>query len=528
MTVSELEDIGASAPHRACTQLNIRGLSDDTISRFILGLDDIPVQMSVEQAAAELNDPFAARLLRAGIFPNTAGEVLHELEQVDPGGPLAQQKFFLVGEGSQLPAEVTEAQRNMRFLVACGIGSQGAEVVLSSFHPDEGMVEVMAWDAIQGGFNFYRTMSDSNAWVFAGNSRHALGSPTRDHGPFESHVNGNILMKELKVPWVHWHSPFAAVPASSLATQGLDAHPWVGRLDFAGAYTLEEQAVRPGITRWSEARATAITAGTAVETPARMLEQLVTTLTVNLISSLTTSASAQSRTVEHVDLPSTFFVDADLFELVGLPGPPRLRVASGTYQQAILDFGVTLDDGQGFTQPGDTHFAFIVPERAFEDVATVRAALNAGLLTRRLIASLLMVDFSNPLFSTRRGALSRHLADVPWPGDGLAYSDAVAQAVLTSPEAGREGSAEFEFAQNWSAGEGFAEVFTERLNEFYSKLEALLASTDGFAQVYQLAESRRTAVKELPIFESRMLFSTSAVAPSSLVMTDSAVIEEVS
>lgn len=168
-----------SPPHRGCSQLMVPGLADDTVSRFVHGIDEQPALMSPDDAAAELNDPFAIRLLRAGIFPNTAGEVLQALEQADPGGPMSQQGFFLVGEGSQLPAEIDDVQRNMRFLITCGNGPDGADVLVSSFHPDQGMVEVVAWDAVSSGFNFYRTMPDSNAWVFAGNSRHALVKPTR-------------------------------------------------------------------------------------------------------------------------------------------------------------------------------------------------------------------------------------------------------------------------------------------------------------------------------------------------------------
>jgi hypothetical protein len=36
----------------------------------------------------------------------------------------------------------------------------------------------MAWDRRSGGFNFHRTVGANSAWVFAGNSRHALADPT--------------------------------------------------------------------------------------------------------------------------------------------------------------------------------------------------------------------------------------------------------------------------------------------------------------------------------------------------------------
>lgn len=158
----------------------------------------------------------------------------------------------------------------------------------------------------------------------------------------------------------------------------------------------------------------------------------------------------------------------------------------------------------------------------------MRAAFRAGLLTPRLIASLLMVDFANPLFSMRRSALFRHLIEVAWTGDGVQYSEAVAAAVLNSPEANIEDSPEAEFAQNWATGDDFTLAFSERLNAFYASLESLLASTGGFAQIHELAESRRESVKKLPIFESRMLFATSSASSAIRIMTASATVEEVS
>ena len=52
---------------------------------------------------------------------------------------------------------------------------------------------------------------------------------------------------------------------------------------------------------------------------------------------------------------------------------------------------------EGFDRPGDTHFAFLIPERAFEDQEVLRAAMRIGLVSPRLAASLLMTDFANHL-----------------------------------------------------------------------------------------------------------------------------------
>ena len=112
---------------------------------------------------------------------------------------------------------------------------------------------------------------NNNAWVFAGNSRHALTAPTRDNGPFESHKNGHFLMKELKLPWVNWHSPTAVVASSVFAEEGLLGHPWVTNLTPGGAWTLELDIARPAIRRWTKARLEALVSGNSDETPRRVL-----------------------------------------------------------------------------------------------------------------------------------------------------------------------------------------------------------------------------------------------------------------
>jgi len=528
MSTIEVATAEPTAPHRACSQLMIMGLPDATLHRFILGLDGRPQQLVDGDALAQLGDDFATLLLRKGVFPRTAGEVLAGLVSATPDGhPLRIQRFFLVGEGSQIPRQAAPVARNLRFVVACGRGPEGANIILSSFHPDQGVVEVIAWDSAAGGFNFYRTMPDSSAWVFAGNSRHALVGPTRGNGPFESHVNGHFLMKELNVPWVNWHSPFATVSASVLTEQGLEFHPWVTQLEPGGAYTLEDDIARPAIKRWTTARVSAMSAGTALETPRRFAEQLLDTLTVNLISSRTSSAAAMSGAAAPVDLPASFFVDAASLELVGvLPDLPAFRVAADVYTAVMRSVGARLDDGTGFTVDGDTHFAFVVPERAGEDVETFRQAVAAGIFTKRLVACLLMVDFPNPVFSSLRPRLLRFLPDESFSGDGGSFSTAVAERILASPEAKESGTAEGEFAQLWGEGESFESPFADRLRTYFTALEEQLSSQHGFDAYVRLAESRRAFVRKMPIAESPLLFATTAVPPARRTMTVAGMVEE--
>ncbi len=334
-------------------------------------------------------------------------------------------------------------------------------------------------------------------------------------------------MKELRSPWVHWHSPFATVSASVLADQGLEFHPWVTRLEPGGAYTLEDDIALPAIQRWTKARISAMVAGASQESPRRIAEQLLDTLTVNLISSHTSSAVAMTGGVDTVDLPATFFVDAPMLELVGaLPDPPQFRVAAPIYTNAMRSVGARLDDGAGFTVEGDTHFAFVVPERAEEDVETLRQALDADIFSKRLVACLLMVDFPNPTFSSIRSQLLRFFPEEPFSGDGGAFSTAVAERILASPGANTTGTAEAAFAELWAEGEAFQVPFAKRLTAYFSAVEGQLTSQTAFDAYVRLAESRRAFVLDMPIAESPLLFAQTTVPPRQRSMTVGGLVEE--
>jgi hypothetical protein len=136
------------------------------------------------------------------VFPTTAEGVLDALDDaIGDGDPLSIQSSFVVGEGSQLPPGLAGAGIRA-FLVTRGEGVDGPDIILSAVdRPDVEFVEVLAWDSATGGFNYYTT--DAGApWVLAGNSADAFRDGSAGLGPFESHPSGNVIMKELRRPWV--------------------------------------------------------------------------------------------------------------------------------------------------------------------------------------------------------------------------------------------------------------------------------------------------------------------------------------
>lgn len=495
-----------------------RSSGPNTLVRFVVGEDHEPTTLGAAEIARELGDPFARLLLAKGTFPKTAEGVFEALDQaIAAGGILskASQRSFILGEGGQIPvSEAPTLRRAFRFVVTRGSAPVGPDLIVSAFFPDQADdIELMAWDADSGGFNFYRSLGTEGGWAFAGNSRSALVDPTQGKGPFESHKSGNLLMKELRAPWISWHSPDANILPTAFADDDpRRSHPWFTQKEPQGALVCETAVARPSISRWVNARFGALVAGGgAIENPARIMQQILDTPTVNLITSHTESERATS--ADSVDLPQTFFVDSEaLTETLGLQAPPNFAVPGSVYAAALQTFAVKLTDDGAFGRDGDTHFAFLVPERAFEDQEVLRATMRVGLVSERLATSLLMTDFANPVFSERRASLLTHVpARVQLSAGQSSFSEDFASAIIDAAEGSPDGSPEREFAERWNAGAAFKEAFNALLGDYYSAVTARLATQEGFNDYFRLAESRRQNVRQMPIFESPLLFAKTNV-----------------
>ncbi|MDQ4124924.1 MAG: hypothetical protein M3134_04890, partial [Actinomycetota bacterium] len=301
----------ADAGDDTCMVFNtIQGAPQGSVVRFVVGEDTKPRQMTQAQMEDELGDPFATLLLNQGVFPSTAQELLDGIDaRVDATDTLGSdsQMSFVLGEGSQIPLPEATPSTNagMRFLVSRGSGPKGPDIIISASGPNVNFLEVMGWDKKRKGFNYYRSIGRGR-WAFAGNSRHALSPPTKGKGPFEAHPSGNLIMKEFRLPWVHWHS-FEVDIFEDAFPKGdpRRKHPWFTQK--LGAETCELSVVLPSIRRWNAARFNQVLAADGTVTdPARIVEQVVTSPTVNLASS-----SRESQGAGALDLPPGFFVDFD-------------------------------------------------------------------------------------------------------------------------------------------------------------------------------------------------------------------------
>jgi hypothetical protein len=514
------ETRGQVRPKRARTafpEIAAKATAAEQIHRFVIGIDQAPRPMTKEEIADELNDPFAVLLLRKGNFPETHLEVLRGIDKATPdSSPLRRQMSFVVGEGSQITFsdKTKNVRRGLRLSITRGRDTE-IDVMVStdaSGDPDDRFLQVMGWDEKNGVFHYYERKN--GIWVWAGNSTHALDPKSRGRGPFDSHVNGSLVMKELKAPWTHWHSVDASVPPEVFPPNDpARKDPLFTRR--SGGEVFEARVVRPGVRRWTERRfqRTAAADGTVQQVRA-LMEQLFVTTTVNLVSSF-----GESRTVTpggDLGLPSTFFVDADGLGDLGLP-TPFLSVRGKLYLDALKKFDVALVDG-GFRQPGDTHFAFLVPERAFEDLDVVKKCLEVRLLSDRFVGCALMVDFPNPVFSPRRARLLAHVPKT----FAKSGNETLAQQIAAAIEAagGAAGSPEREFLDLWQRGNGWRAEASKRLRAYYKAVEQRLETAAGFEDYFRLAESRRREVLGLELSEGRpLLFARSNLPQETLEMT---------
>jgi hypothetical protein len=503
--------------------------------RFVLGVDPAPRPLSVDEANALLRDPFAQLLLGRGTFPLTLRDLLSALDAVNGEAEgVPQQKSFLVADGGQIPwtPETANVNRLLRFAVTRARDSDVRLMVSASTaldSPDQ-FLQLIAWDPISAVYNFYERRGGT--WLWAGNSHHALSPDSRGQGPFDSHVNGSLVMKELRAPWSNWHSMRASIQDNILSpTDTLRGEPlFVNRVS---AHELETGVVRPGIERWNRARLEKARSsnGSSLSAVRYFFRQVLETTTVNLISSDT--QSAQVTDASTLTLPTTFFLNVEaLLDIIGLePDIAQVKVPGRFYRKALERYEFVLTDGD-FRQTGDTFFAFLVPEPAFEDLNVLALLLQHKLIEPRFAASLLMIDFPNPLFSKRRRKLMSYVPETAQlvAGGANVLSDIAAQFVAAAEASAATlpaDSPEQEFLANWRLpANEWKQTFEERIENYFSHLQQLSGTEEGVDGLMRLAESRRREFRRRPLAEFRLTMPTTNIpagAPTLMMRSDATI-----
>jgi len=270
--------------------------------------------------------------------------------------------------------------------------------------------------------------------------------------------------------------------------------------------------VRPGIERWNRARLNRATSpdGALLTELVFFFRQILDTTTVNLTSS--SQPSSEINDDATLTLPSTFFLNTDsLLDDIGLePQIAPISVSGRLYRESLRRYQFALTDGL-FRQEGDSFFAFLVPEPAFEDLNVLTVLLQEKIITLRFAACLLMVDFPNPISSSRRRRLLPYLpatARLLSTGAGGPRGDLEAQFVAAL-EAAEPGSApdgpEREFLAHWRLPEtDWKRTFEQRIEAYFVHLRQQAVTESGFDGWVRLAESRRREFRRKPLAEFRL------------------------
>jgi hypothetical protein len=474
------------------------------VYRFILGRDDVPAPIEQAEGQRLLRDPFARLVLFGEAPPPLSLRAL--LARLDAAG-ITGHRTFVVADGGQVSwsAATDDLERGFRLAIARQAPGEADPDILISASTDidspTNFLQVIGWDDEARANQFYERRG--GVWMWAGSGWDAFQPESRGKGPFDSHVNGALNMKELKFPWVHWHSPSATISDEVLApADPLRNEPLWRQRSLADDF--ERTVVRPGIQRWTGSRFARLTRDGRLTRLPDFFEQVLGTSTINLVSSPISSAAMEGG--EDVLLPVTFLLDADtLLGAIGLDAIVSSPVVPAAIYKAVLHrFDVRLEQGS-HRFDGDTHFVFVVPEPAFEDVLVTETLLARGVLSTRLLAAMLMVDFQNPVFSRRRGDLRRYIpADTPI-GAPETFASTFVRAIEASPAAGTPGTGEHEFLANFALPETvWRAEYVRRIDALTRAVTSACATLDGFAAIFELAESRRREFRARKLAEFRL------------------------
>jgi hypothetical protein len=524
-------------PATAEVSAGLAPATEPPVMRMVVGLDSAPVPLTSADLNA-LGDPFARLVLRRNERPMTVDALLDRLDILSADAALAdaavpEEKVFLLGEGGQIPFTSATASLNraLRFVVART--GPGDRLILMSV--DErpstasGLLQVLSWDPGKGAYNFYQRRD--GVWFHSGDGTHALEPPTRGRGPFDGHVNGSLVMKELRAPWLHWNSQSVSIPPEAFAP----GHPILGHrlmTDPVGAEILERDIIQPGIDRWTEARFDrAIQSGTLTAADT-FLRQLVQTTSVNLVAS-----DREFREVVagvKVNVPQAILLDIEVWTrlLDPLTIRGRVQVDGGHLLQAVDDLGIALEDAAaGFRQPGEAFFALACPAPAYEDLSTIFALIDRGVLSAGLVRAILAVDFSNPIQSSRRAGLLRHMPKAGGLGTGTGSCDTLIRDAFAAEAFARPDSDEARVVDWLSTGDDAAQRarIGAEIAAYHEAAKQRMQTEQGVRDLMRLIVSRRRYFRTLGVSEFALTLPHDSLPPDAtpVMMAPDATIFEI-
>ncbi|KAE8355652.1 hypothetical protein BDV28DRAFT_155259 [Aspergillus coremiiformis] len=420
-------------------------------------------------------------------------------------------------------------------------GQSSADIIFivgsDEVHNSARFLQVASWDG--NAFHYYAVEDingDSNdrKLTYQASSFDAFtdGSPYDMSyiGPFNGHVNGACIMKELHDPWYHWQANRDL--KGCLSQQQIDlfkrlpylSSPWALFSRVTSAEDLETNVVTPLVNKWFNLHANRDFNGQHNAQPAnlhRWMAHLLLTTTINIATGSRVAAVFEHHKQAGSELPLRSPKDLFMnFELLtrdqfsninaytnrrdqgplasfspefslnnyqsairslrisliqewGSKTPPNPNVKVEQLQKGTLGGGKQTDsyDVTNFLvvkeyTEGD-HIYFVALQASLEDSVGVLNLPN-NLVSDKLRLSIILLDFFNPVYSWRRGVLMRYLPRTTILVNGT--YDMEATFIANIP----------------------------RFQSYLNKVRSRLGTIEGLTDYLRLAESHRRIYRPLP------------------------------
>lgn len=515
--------------------------------RFIEGIDKCLVPLS-QSELEQLNDPFATKILRKGIYPNTVADLDKKI-----GDKLGYKPTtYIVGEGVQIPAAVSSRDniRGLRYLFTWGNNENESKIMMSKLGATskKSMTEVISFDEKSNEYNyyllrpqvpeFYAKKDFPFVWAYVGNGSMAQGTPAMGHGCFSCHHNGTPVMREIELPWNNWHSQRAITASTQLPKDIVTEGYFIQRRGADVFEPIIRGNFQEYYTNWLKKRTTNQNGVTQIRDVDKMLRHVTTNTTVNLKSSDVQSeginTSPPNLDIAGVPPNDTFLADTLLQTTLGLDYKTlSVKLPRKEYDAYLKEHNFKLvgtkeffrGSEKAFEYPGSTYFAFFVPQVPAEDIYMTQKLMQSKILTNKFVASILMVDFKNPLFSEKRTSLDKYAQQITTgtitngvssvPGD---FVDKIKQTGAKACAAGNfdNCSAEEQFLYNWELpDQEWKQITAKRLQTYVNSIANLEPSQRLDYLMRWSVKQQMSFAKEprfCKFFESRSLFPESDLA----------------
>ncbi|MGI8504656.1 MAG: hypothetical protein ACR2LR_26525, partial [Hassallia sp.] len=480
----------------------------DKIYRFIAGLDTCLTPLS-DSDIEKLNDPFAKGVLRqGGELPNGVQGINQAIADKLNYKPT----IYFAGEGSQIPTTVAsrDLPRGLRYNITWGANENESKIMLAKLSPATpktkalGLIEVLSFDDQSKEYDYYLLTpqvgfsydSSPYVWAWTGKTSLAQKPQTIGQGCFACHHNGIPIMREIELPWSNWQSQRANISAQLLPEEVASENFFLQR---RGAEVFE-QVIRSNFqnhyTNWLKQSIRKEGSTINISDVDEMLRHLTTNTTINFKSSDVQSdgknTSPADSDITGIPPNDTFLADTLLQTTLKLDySPLSVKLPRKDYDEYLKNHefklvgtkGFLRDSEKAYESPGSTYFAFYVPQMGAEDIYVTQKLLQSKILTDKFVASLLMVDFKNPLFSKKRASLQKYAKEITTGkivgGVSSVPADFAAKIKETKPDACNANnfdtcSAESQFLSTWELPDDqWKQATTDRLKAHVKSVESL-------------------------------------------------------